>query len=261
MSDDGGGMQLTVLGPTDEHLSIADDDRLIDFYAYPDDLQSCWVRGNMIASLDGGATDDGKAGGLAGAGDRALFGLMRYAADVILVGAATVRVENYSGAQLPVAQREARQRRGQSEVPPIAVVTRTGGLDPTARLFTRTDVPPLILTCTQSADETRQRLGSSAEVIDASGPDPRAVDAATALKILADRKLYRVLTEGGPLVLGLLIDNGLLDELCLTIAPIIVGGSARRIVTGPGQVHAKMRRTHLLTDDEGYLYTRYLRGD
>ena len=43
-----------------------DESRLTDFYAYPDDLQSCWVRGNMIASLDGGATDDGKAGGLAG---------------------------------------------------------------------------------------------------------------------------------------------------------------------------------------------------
>ena len=86
----------------------------------------------MIASLDGGATDDGKAGGLAGAGDRALFALMRHAADVIVVGAATVRVENYSGAQVSVAQRHARQRRGQAEVPPIAVVTQTGDLDPDA---------------------------------------------------------------------------------------------------------------------------------
>ena len=41
-----------------------DENRLTDVYAYPDDLPSCWVRGNMIASLDGGATDDGKSGGL-----------------------------------------------------------------------------------------------------------------------------------------------------------------------------------------------------
>jgi riboflavin biosynthesis pyrimidine reductase len=257
MSDDGGGTQLTVLGPVDE----ADDGRLTDFYAYPADLQSCWVRGNMIASLDGGATDDGKAGGLAGPGDRAVFALMRHAADVILVGAATVRIENYSGAQLSVAQRQARQRRGQAEVPPIAVVTQTGDLDPSARLFTRTEAPPLILTCSQSFDDTRQRLGSVAEVIDASGREPDSVDGAAALKILAERKLFRVLTEGGPLFLSLLIENGLLDELCLTIAPILVGGVARRIATGPGQVHTKMRRTHLLTDDEGYLYTRYVRGD
>ena len=83
-------MQLTVLGPVD----AVDEDGLNALYAYPDQLQTCWVRGNMIASLDGGATDDGKAGGLAGAGDRALFALLRELADVIVVGAATVRVEN-----------------------------------------------------------------------------------------------------------------------------------------------------------------------
>ena len=254
-------MALTVLGATGTPINTVADDRLIDFYAYPDDLTSCWVRGNMIASLDGGATDDGKAGGLAGAGDRALFALMRHAADVVLVGAATVRIENYSGAQLSVAQRQARQRRGQAEVPAIAVVTQTGDLDPAARLFTRTEVPPLILTCTNSVDETRRRLGSVAEVIDASGSDPSGVDGATALTLLAERKLFRVLTEGGPLIMSLLIENGLLDELCLTVAPILVGGMARRIATGPGQVHTKMRRTHLLTDDEGYLYTRYVKND
>jgi riboflavin biosynthesis pyrimidine reductase len=260
MPDDGAGIQLTVLGPTDSSINTADDARLIDLYDYPEGLQSCWVRGNMIASLDGGATDDGKAGGLAGAGDRAVFSLMRHAADVILVGAATVRIENYSGAQLPVAARQERQRRGQAEVPPIAVITRSGNLDPSARLFTRTEVPPLILTTSRFSDDTRRRLGSVAEVIDASGPEPDSVDAATVLKILADRGLYRVLTEGGPLFLGTLIENDLLDELCLTVAPILVGGGAKRIVTGLGNVHTKMRRTHLLTDADGYLYSRYVRA-
>jgi riboflavin biosynthesis pyrimidine reductase len=260
MPDDGAGIQLTVLGPTDSSINTADDARLIDLYDYPEGLQSCWVRGNMIASLDGGATDDGKAGGLAGAGDRAVFSLMRHAADVILVGAATVRIENYSGAQLPVAARQERQRRGQAEVPPIAVITRSGNLDPSARLFTRTEVPPLILTTSRFSDDTGRRLGSVAEVIDASGPEPDSVDAATVLKILADRGLYRVLTEGGPLFLGTLIENDLLDELCLTVAPILVGGGAKRIVTGLGNVHTKMRRTHLLTDVDGYLYSRYVRA-
>jgi riboflavin biosynthesis pyrimidine reductase len=99
-----------------------------------------------------------------------------------------------------------------------------------------------------------------AEVIDASGPEPDSVDAATVLKILADRGLYRVLTEGGPLLLGTLIEDDLLDELCLTVAPILVGGGSKRIVTGLGNVHTKMRRTHLLTDDDGYLYSRYVRA-
>jgi riboflavin biosynthesis pyrimidine reductase len=163
MPDDGAGIQLTVLGSIDS----VDDGGLVDLYDYPDGLQSCWVRGNMIASLDGGATDDGKAGGLAGAGDRAVFSLMRHAADVILVGASTVRIENYSGAQLPVAARQERQHRGQAEVPPIAVVTRSGNIDPNALLFTRTEVPPLILTTSRFYDDARRRLGSVAEVIDA----------------------------------------------------------------------------------------------
>jgi riboflavin biosynthesis pyrimidine reductase len=256
MPDDGAGIALAVLGSTDS----VDDGRLADMYAYPDGLQSCWVRGNMITSLDGGAADDGKTGGLAGAGDRTVFVQMREAADVVLVGAATVRVENYSGVQLSVAARQARQRRGQAEVPPIAIVTRSGDLDPTALVFTRTEVRPMILTCPPSVEETHNRLGAVAEVIDASGPRSNGVDGATVLRIFAERGLFRVLTEGGPLLLGSLIENDLLDELCLTVAPILVGGAARRIVTGPGQVHARMRRTHVLTDAEGYLYTRYVKG-
>src|SRR6478672_4602801 len=207
MPDDGAGIHLTVLGATES----VDDGRLADFYTYPESLRSCWVRGNMITSLDGGAADDGKAGGLAGKGDRAVFSAMRHAADVILVGAATVRIENYSGAQLPVAARQARQRRGQAEVPPIAVVTRSGDLDPSALLFTRTEVPPLILTSTRTVEDTRSRLGAVAEVIDASGTDPNSADPAVVLRILADRGLFRVLTEGGPLFLGSLIQNGLMD--------------------------------------------------
>ena len=261
MPDDGAGIQLTVVDATGSPIDTADDVRLIDFYTYPEDLRACWVRGNMIVSLDGGATDDGKAGGLAGRGDRAVFSLMRHAADVILVGASTVRIENYSGAQLPVAARQARQRRGQAEVPPIAVVTRSGDLDPSALLFTRTEVPPLILTSARTVEDTRSRLGAVAEVIDASWADPNSADPAVILRVLGERGLVRVLTEGGPLFLGSLIENGLMDELCLTVAPILVGGASKRIVTGLGHVHTKMRRAHLLADDDGYLYTRYVRAD
>ncbi|MGA5540823.1 pyrimidine reductase family protein [Mycobacterium sp. NPDC051198] len=256
MSDDTAGTDLTVLGNVDK---IADG-QLAQYYAYPDDLQRCWVRGNMISSLDGGATEDGKSGGLGGPGDRAVFNLMRQSADVILMGAATVRIENYSGVQLSAAQRQERQRRGQAEVPPIAVVTASAALDHEAKFFTRTEVPPLILTATQTVADARRRLGGVAEVLGASGADPTRVEPAVALRILAERKLFRVLTEGGPSLLSLLIENELLDELCLTVAPVLVGGVARRIATGAGHAHTRMRPAHLLTDNEGYLYTRYVRG-
>ncbi|MGE2725181.1 pyrimidine reductase family protein [Mycolicibacterium pulveris] len=257
MPDTAAGVQFSVLGPTDS----VDDGRVSDFYAYPDGLQRCWVRANMIASVDGGATADGKAGGMADAGDRLVFRLMRYAADVIVVGAATVRVENYSGAQVPVTHRNARQRRGQAEVPPIAVVTQSGNLDPDARFFTRTETRPMILTCTDAFADTHNRLSGVADVFDASGPEADRVDPATLLKILAERGLYRVLSEGGPQVLGMFIEHGHLDELCLTVAPLLLGGLAPRIASGPGEVHTRMRAAHLLSDDDGYLYTRYVRAD
>ena len=97
-------------------------------------------------------------------------------------------------------------------------------------------------------------------MIDASGPETDRVDPHAVLQIFAERRLLRVLTEGGPSLLSLLIEEDLLDELCLTIAPILVAGSARRIVSGVGQAHTRMQRSHLLTDNEGYLYSRYVRA-
>ena len=260
VSDPLAATELTELGPSGSRFDT-DDPRLASFYTYPDQLDRCWVRANMIASLDGAATDDGRSGGLAGACDRILFSRMRQEADVILVGASTVRIENYSGAQMSAADRQERQRRGQAELPPIAVVTHSADFEHDAKIFTRTEVPPLIMTCRGSVAEVRGRLGSVADVIDASGAHTDRVDLAVVLKHLAERGLQRVLSEGGPSLISLLIEDGLLDELCITIAPILVGGSARRIASGSGEAHTRMRRSHLLSDDEGYLYTRYVKDE
>lgn len=259
MSEADGATELTELHAAGDSFDTDDDARLDAYYAYPDQLRRCYVRANMLSSLDGGATDDGTSGGLAGPGDRSLFHRMRAEADVILVGAATVRIENYSGAQMAAAVRRERQGRGQAEVPPIAVVTHHADLDHDAPLFTRSEVPPLIMTCREAVDDAARRLGAGAEVIDASGTHGDRVDLARVLEILDGRGLRRVLTEGGPSLLSHLIELDLLDELCVTIAPILVGGNARRIVTGSGEAHTRMRRSHLLTDAEGYLYTRYVK--
>jgi riboflavin biosynthesis pyrimidine reductase len=250
------GVRLTLLGSVRE----LDDGELPELYAYPAEHHGVWVRANFIASIDGGATVDGTTGRLGGPGDRALFNLLRALADVIVVGAGTVRIEGYSGARLTVAQRQYRQARGLSEIPQLAIVTRSGRLDRDMPVFTRTEVAPLVLTCTAAIDETRQRLAGRADVIDCSGDDPRRVDEAGALRQLADRGLCRVLTEGGPTLLSSFVEHELLDELCLTIAPCVVGGHARRITTGPGQVLTRMRCAHVLADESGYLYTRYVKA-
>ena len=255
MAEPDAGTQLTLLGSTD----TVDASRLAGLYAYPDDLEKCWVRSNFIVTLDGGATADGKSGGLAGPGDRLLFMLTRELADVVVVGAGTVRTENYGGAQLSVASRQARQARGQAELPPIAIVTRSGRLERDMKVFTQTEVPPLVLTCRAAVGVAHGYVGDAAEVLDCSGADPDDVDTAAALSTLAARGLCRVLTEGGPQLHGSFIAADLLDELCFTLAPALVGGPARRIATGPVQVHSPMQRAHLLADEAGYLYSRYVR--
>lgn len=236
-----------------------EDGELPRLYGYPEH-DAIWVRANFITSVDGGATSGGSSGAMGGPGDRFIFNLLRELADVIVVGAGTVRIEGYSGAQLGAAQRQHRQARGQSEVPPLAIVTKSGHLNRDMAVFTRTEVPPLVLTCAAAAAQTRRLLSGVCEVVDCSAGDPEKVDEAALLAALGARGLRRILTEGGPMLLGSLIDRDMLDELCLTIAPYIVGGQARRIAAGPGQLLTGMRCAHVLTDDAGYLYTRYVRA-
>ncbi len=246
---------LSLLGSVRE----VDDGELPRLYDYPEH-DGTWVRANFITSVDGGATSGGSSGTMGGPGDRFVFNLLRELADVIVVGAGTVRVEGYSGAQLSVAQRQQRQARGQSEVPPLAIVTKSGRLDRDMAVFTRTEVPPLVLTCAEAAAPARRLLTDLCEVIDCSGDDPGEVDEAVMLGALAARGMRRSLTEGGPMLLDSLIQRDMLDELCLTIAPYLVGGLARRIATGSSQLLTRMRCAHVLTDDAGYLYTRYVKA-
>ncbi|HEU0189894.1 MAG TPA: pyrimidine reductase family protein [Mycobacterium sp.] len=240
-----------------------DDDELHRLYGYPADPQRPWVRANFISSADGGANVAGATAGLGGPGDRALFALLRSLADIVVVGAGTVRIEKYGGVRLSVAERQRRQSRGQAEVPRLAIVTRSGLLDRDMGVFTATEVPPLILTCRSSAEATRHRLAGvvdPADVRDCSAGDPDAVDVAAALTVAGAGDRHRVLTEGGPTLLGSFIEAGLLDELCLTVAPFLVGGASPRIAAGAGQRQTPMHCAHLLTDEAGYLYARYVRS-
>lgn len=239
--------------------AAVDDEQLYALYAYPESDRPV-VRGNAIVSLDGGATIGGTSGGLGGSGDRRLFAVQREMADVIIVGAGTAREENYRGARMTAGQRQRRHYRGQPEVPPIALVTRSGVLEHDLSVLTDTEVPPLVLTCADSVHAAHARLGTAAEVIDCSGAERSRVDLAIALARLAERGLRKVLNEGGPTLMGAFIETGLLDEMCLTSAPVLVGGRAVRITAGAADSLTRMRRAHVITDADGYLYTRYIRA-
>ena len=110
-ADDSGGVQMRLLGSSRD----LDGGELPDLYGYPADHNGVWLRANFIASLDGGATFSGKSGQLGGPGDRAVFAALREIADVILVGAGTVRAEGYAGARPTVAQRQRRQAAGRAK--------------------------------------------------------------------------------------------------------------------------------------------------
>lgn len=172
----------------------------------------------MVMAADGTIAVGGSAIPLGGPADRLAFRRLRERADVILVGAGTVRTEDYGP---PAVGREARRRRrdrGQPAQPRLAVVTRRGDLDPGARLFS--GEPPLIITCRQADAE---HLEAVAEVLRTG--DER-VDLAAALEQLEQRGISWLLCEGGPTLNGSLARADLVDELFVTIDPVLAGGPA-----------------------------------
>jgi riboflavin biosynthesis pyrimidine reductase len=181
------------------------------------------VRGVMVASADGAAQAQGRAKGLSGHADEALFAVLRSHADVLLVGAGTARAEHYGG-ERPTAERVRwRAARGLSQAPPIAVVTASCELDPEGPLFTDTLVRPIVITSTAAPPARVAALGERAEVIIAGTAD---VDLAVALDALAERGLRRVSCEGGPRLLAQVVAAGRLDELTLSLSPLLIGGEA-----------------------------------
>jgi len=182
------------------------------------------IRVNFISSVDGAVTLSGRSGGLGNAEDQAMMARLRMHADVVLVGAGTVRVEGYGAIELGDDARRWRTGRGMESDPRLAIVTRSG------------DLPPKVLAA-----------------------DPILIgDPATARDRLADLGLARVLCEGGPHILGALTAADQVDELFLTLSPLLAGPGAGRITAGPPSPPRQLRLRHILTDGE-LLYMRFSR--
>ncbi|MGH3565615.1 MAG: pyrimidine reductase family protein [Pseudonocardia sp.] len=236
------------LWPATGALPDLDGDALAAHYAYPEHLRVPYVRVNFVASIDGAATLDGRSGGLGTDADRRVFGMLRELADVVLVGAGTVRAEDYRGAR--------KSTRGRDTPPPIAVITGSAQLNPGSRLFTDTHVPPLVLTLDSTPADRRDELA-------AAGADVVALERLTpdlVLGELARRGLHRVLCEGGPWLHGELQAADAVDELCLTVAPLLVGGSAQRISGNRGGTYARPMLLVGALHEDGELLLLYRRG-
>ncbi|MFI9102651.1 pyrimidine reductase family protein [Streptomyces fildesensis] len=234
-------------------------DGLADAYAYPDRAGGPWLRANMVASLDGAAWHDGKSQGLSSAADLRIFGTLRALADVVVVGAETVRQEGYRPAKAREAFAERRAAAGQTPAPVIAVVSASLDLDFTLPLFTAPLTPTLILTgATAPADRVAAATKAGAHVVTAG--DGAGADPVRAVRELAERGLTRLLHEGGPRLLAQFTAAGVVDELCLTIAPLLTAGDAPRIMNGPGVTVPERFSPASILEEDGFLFTRYTRG-
>ena len=214
-----------------------------------------WVALNMITSIDGATAIGGRSGGLGGAADRALFAALRSVADFVLVAAGTVRAEDYGPPRVSEPVAAARVARGQTERPRLAVVTRTANLDPDASLFDD-DPPPVILTSREAPPSAIARLEPCAEVVVAG---TARVDLARALDELAVRGAHVVVCEGGPSLNGQLVELDLIDEVNLSISPVLAAGDSSRMTRGatPDRTPSFVLARLLEADD--MLFARYRR--
>ena len=195
------------------------------------------VRLNMIASVDGATAVDGLSGGLGGPADRKVFAALRSLADVVLVAAGTVRAERYGPAKVP-----------------IAVVSGSLQFDWTTPFFTAAAHRPIVVTSKQAPPDAVREAEAVADILVAGDS---AVDLAEAVQALGERGFRHVLAEGGPSLNGALVAAGLLDELCLTLAPRLVSGNAKRIVSGPALVPSPVLTLRSACEEDGYLFLRY----
>jgi riboflavin-specific deaminase-like protein len=221
----------------------------------PDDLPGDrpLVRINMITSLDGAIAVKGRSGVLGGPADRRLFHVLRSLADVILVGAGTVRAERYGPARIDEDRQARRKARGQRPVPPIAVVTRTCHLDWSSPFFTDAEARPIVVTIDDADPEACARAATCADVVPAGHGE---VDLHTGLAALHARGARSVLVEGGPRLNAQLVAAGLVDELCLTVSPRVVGGEGPRLLAGAELPEPVGFRTVHLLEEDGFHFFR-----
>ncbi|MFE1172453.1 dihydrofolate reductase family protein [Streptomyces sp. NPDC058773] len=248
--------------PTDREWTL---DELADAYAYPaaDDParsgRTGWLRANMVSSLDGAAHHGGRSQPLSGAADMRIFGVLRGLADAVVVGAETVRQEGYRPARAREAFAARRAAAGQGPAPAIAVVSAGLGLDFTLPLFTEPLVPTVLLTGAGApADRVAAARAGGAEVLFAG--EGLGVDPARVAGVLAGRGHHRLLTEGGPRLLGQLAAADALDEMCLTLAPVVAVGDAPRIMNGPAVAVPERFTLASALEEAGFLFTRYRRS-
>ena len=188
-----------------------------------------YLIGNFVASVDGHATVDQQSRKLSGRADRELFDALRERVDAVLIGTGTLAAENYKR-MLPQEERRARRiASGRPEEPLAVTVTRSGRIPREIPLF---------------EDEKRVLVFESTGLSEMLST------------LRHDHDIGTVLCEGGPTLFGALLEEHLVDELFLTLAPTLVGGAS-----GPGLARGlyAQRDVELIgaLESDGAVFLRY----
>jgi riboflavin biosynthesis pyrimidine reductase len=177
-----------------------------------------WVFFNFVGTLDGRAALDGSSSGLGDAADLEMLLALRTAADAVLIGPGTVRAEGYG--RLVSAERR--------PSPPVAVlISRRFDIPWEAGLFAAPDQPVIVYTGAGAGPAPA--VAAPVEVVRLDDPSPAAV-----LRDLRERGIRALLSEGGPMLFHALLADGLVDELFLTLTPLLTGDADEiGILAGP----------------------------
>ncbi len=217
-----------------------------------------WVMVNMISSADGAIAVDGTSEALGNPADQAVFSAVRACADWIAVAAGTARIERYGLPRPGSGARRARRAAGRDEPPRLAVASSSLSLSLDLPMFADRrpgEARPLLLTGCNTVPKAVSRLETVAEVVRLPSARPTPAEI---LAVLTQRGAEVVLCEGGPSFNGQFADAEVIDELCLSIAPLIAGGPSPRAFRGSQRTAPlPMELTHLLESDDT-LFARYL---
>lgn len=210
------------------HHRVLELDELYADVAFPERHEPYVVLG-MATSIDGAVAVDGVSGGIGGQADRVAFRRLRDRCDVIMVGAGTVRAEDYGPPQPGNERQQERQRFGLAPTPQMAVVSATSQLEPDMRLFSSESFRPIVAVSEHADQHRLQRLQPHADLIVCGN---KRVDLPALVAELRTRGLGRILCEGGPQLNNSLLEAELVDEIFMTISALVVGGGAPRMATG-----------------------------
>jgi riboflavin-specific deaminase-like protein len=192
----------------------------------PEDRPFVYV--NMITTLDGHAGIDGRSAGIGDDADLQMLLDLRAAADAVLIGTGTVRAEGYDRLVRSDERRARRVEAGLAEDPLAVLISRRFDIPWEAGLFAAPEQPVLAYT---GVDGEVPDVAAPVEVVRLADPTPRA-----ALADLRARGVRALLCEGGPTLHGALHAEGLVDELFLTLAPLLTGDDAELSIVAGGRL-------------------------